>query len=403
MRHRDLELRIGLGLAAVMSPAGFVAAGIIALVLAHPDRSRLGVDYWLAFALVLTSGLLAVVVHEFGHLLAAWLARVPVTTIQIGNSAASVSFRIRRVKIQLGFGLHGRVVHAKAATAVRRAVIVTAGPAADVLAGLVLLVVPLTAAIRYPAALVFAVVGMTNLLPFRVRRTGLLSDGAQLARGRRQQRAQQDLRTLLSTNWKAQPDAAADCFLRGIQFDIPAAQRALSELAGLLLTAGRIDDLLWLHRKRVTLSDSPPRVSTVHALEWAVATIPDLPLGEANRAGRRMQWVIKHSSAHNRPIALHTLAVVRLRQGQPSYVSDLCAPLLASSPTPSRRASVLATLAMARHASGLSGREALAEALELDPQARLVQEAVSRLAGPAPSRAAARRSRRSANRSPVPS
>ena len=396
MHHRDLELRIGYGLAVVIATAGYLAAAFVALVLTHPAPSaQSAVEFWAAYALVLVYLLVAIVVHELGHVLAARLAGVRVISIQIGRPVAS--FMIRGVKVELGFGLHGRVFHGQTAAAARRAAIQVAGPAATILAALVLLIVPLTAAIRYPAALVFAVNGIANLLPFRNRRTGLLSDGARLVRGPRQRRAERDVGILLSTEWKGRPDAA-DTFLRGIQFEVPAAQRALSPLAGYLLTSGRIDDLRWLHRQRVTLPDSPPQrlVSTVHALEWAVASIPDLSLADANLAGSRMRWVVKHSSAHDRPIAQHTLAVVRLRQRLPAYVEDLCAPLLASSPTASRRASVLATLAMARHASGLSGAEALAVALELDPQARLVQEAASRLATSTSSRAGSRRSRRSA-------
>jgi hypothetical protein len=77
----------------------------------------------------------------------------------------------------------------------------------------------------------------------------------------------------------------------------------------------------------------------------------------------------------------HTLAIVRLRQGKPAEVRRLCADALATDLDPDDRAMVLATVAMARHQLGSPayGREVLGEALELDPSAELVPEAVSML------------------------
>jgi len=54
----------------------------------------------------------------------------------------------------------------------------------------------------------------------------------------------------------------------------------------------------------------------------------------------------------------------------------LCADALSADLDPDVRASVLATVAMARHALLLSGRQQLDEALTLDPEAELVSEAV---------------------------
>jgi hypothetical protein len=60
-------------------------------------------------------------------------------------------------------------------------------------------------------------------------------------------------------------------------------------------------------------------------------------------------------------------------------VRGLSAGSLAADLKPSERASVLAILAMARHARLLSGQAALDEALTLDPDAPLVAEAVAAL------------------------
>jgi hypothetical protein len=77
----------------------------------------------------------------------------------------------------------------------------------------------------------------------------------------------------------------------------------------------------------------------------------------------------------------HTLAVVRLRQGKPADVRRLCAEALGTGLDPDDRATVLATVAMARHQLGSPAfaREVLGEAVELDPNADLVPEAVSML------------------------
>ncbi len=78
-----------------------------------------------------------------------------------------------------------------------------------------------------------------------------------------------------------------------------------------------------------------------------------------------------------RAAALHTLAVIRLRQGLPDRAEALCEQSLTVLLEPESRATVLATVAMARHARGRSGREALDEALALSPDADLVGEAVA--------------------------
>ena len=139
--------------------------------------------------------------------------------------------------------------------------------------------------------------------------------------------------------------------------------------------------MLWLHQLPLSLPTAPPDglAGAVHHLEWQVATVPDLPLADANLAGRRMSWVVKHITAQDRIAAQHTLAVVRLRQRRYDRVEPLCAQALAGELEASQRASVLATIAMAKHASGQSGRETVNEALSLDPDAELVAEAVSRV------------------------
>jgi hypothetical protein len=233
---------------------------------------------------------------------------------------------------------------------------------------------------RYAATLIFAVSGLVNLMPYRLA-PGRTTDGLTLLSLRARSRSERELRLLLQDpGWPSRPEAA-DILLRGCRLDIPAALALRFSVPHQLRQAGRTRDLLWLHQLPLTLPDSPPAdlVGAVHHMEWQVATVPDLPLAEANLAGWRMAWVLKHSTAHDRIAARHTLAVVRLRQRLHGEVEPLCAEALATELGAPQRACVLATVAMARQASGASGREALHEALSLDPDAELVTEATSRI------------------------
>jgi hypothetical protein len=72
---------------------------------------------------------------------------------------------------------------------------------------------------------------------------------------------------------------------------------------------------------------------------------------------------------------------VLLRQGQAQVVEDLCQVVLASPEvSPANRATVLATIALARQALGQPYERLLDEAVALDPEADLVAEASSRSA-----------------------
>jgi len=107
----------------------------------------------------------------------------------------------------------------------------------------------------------------------------------------------------------------------------------------------------------------------------------------ADLAAGRIEWVIDHLDEEHpdRRTPLHkarrTLALARLRQRRPEEVQRLCSDALAAKLDADDRATVLATVAMARHALLLSGREQLDEALALDPNATLVGEATRFLDG----------------------
>lgn len=112
----------------------------------------------------------------------------------------------------------------------------------------------------------------------------------------------------------------------------------------------------------------------MHALSWKVVAKPDESARLADLAATQVEWVLGHvdkrADAEVRPRprdVRHALAVVRLRQGQPADVRRLWADALAADSLCS------------------SARD---EALELDPSADLVPEAVSMLGNGPPSLAA---------------
>ncbi len=106
-----------------------------------------------------------------------------------------------------------------------------------------------------------------------------------------------------------------------------------------------------------------------------------MPAEIADLAAERAKWAVKHARTgswdddKNIAEARLVLAVARLRQGQPEEAERLCAKALKAELDPDDRATVLATVAMARHAQHLPGREQLEEALRLDPDAPMVSEA----------------------------
>jgi hypothetical protein len=392
MRQPERGLRLGSAVATFIRIAGLAGAvatanpAVDTLVLAawrHAPRylRGLGLGTLLAgtaqaVAVVCGGGLAALILHELGHYVAARAARTREGRAH-RQPAFPADLRTRRHQAALRAGI-GQVVLERQPTPGRYAIFVAAGPAANLLALAALLATPLPGSVKYPLALIFAATALGNLLPHR-QRSGRLSDGAKLLRGRARSRVEMAVLGLLDdADWRDRP-GAADLLLRGIRLEVPMARAHWPALAWLLHEGGRDDDLLALHRWPLTLPAKPDQnfVHAVHQVEWLVATIPDLPLADANLAGRRLTWVLKYDD--HRTAAQHTLAVIRHRQGLPSEVEPLCAESLTADLEPGQRATVLATIAMARHASGQSGRSVLDEALALDPDAELVREAMALL------------------------
>src|SRR5258708_18925583 len=114
-------------------------------------------------------------------------------------------------------------------------------------------------------------------------------------------------------------------------------------------------------------------------LAWEVLVPQDVPAATVERAAARAQWLVdSHASADSevrRDIARRTLALARLRQGRYDEVEPLCAAALANPKLARRpRATVLATVALARQRLGQPYQAMLGEAQSLAPDAELVAE-----------------------------
>ena len=367
---------LGRLLGALIFPACFFG-GQWLLRIQAPEH--LAVSTEVAYAAWVLGALFAgMVAHELGHALAVRLVGDQVLGVQLGGKLGRVTFRLGTVPVSLGLGLGGRVLYrGHRLSAGRRAMVLAAGPAANVLAAPFCLLLPLPSWEAAFLALCVLASGLQDLAPAESS-DGTPSDGAKLWRTRARLRADAEVRGLLDDpNWQDRPDAA-DILINGFGLDVPEAEDCLRELTR------QPDALLRVYLKAWTLPDRPEAEVTyiIHHLSRKVLVSGELPAETADLAASRVEWVIEHLDKEHPdkrlPIskARHTLGLARLRQGQTADVRRLCADALAADLDPDDRATVLATMAMARHARLLSGREQLDEALALDPHAELVGEAV---------------------------
>lgn len=171
--------------------------------------------------------------------------------------------------------------------------------------------------------------------------------------------------------------------LGAIQRGDPGARLAAGRIATVLRRQGRTGELLELHTgfARPAGPWETEEARSLHAVEYNVLLLPDLPAGMLDEAASRLAWVVANHPYDQgkepvRHAALqHTLALARLRQGRFAEVEPLCAPALARDVGPENRATVLATIALARRALGRPHADVLAEAVALCPEADLVAEA----------------------------
>jgi hypothetical protein len=332
---------------------------------------------------VLAALIIGTVLHELAHAVAVRLVGGEVLGVRIGGKLASVTFHLGSVPVSVGLGLGGSVsFRGHRLSAGRRAAISAAGPAVNVLVALLCLLLPVPwweAAYLAVAVLASAV---QDLVPGHTA-GGDTTDGYKLLQTRARLRSDAEVRELLSDpHWLDRPNAA-DILINGFRLDVPEAEDFLRELSK------QPDTLRTLYLKSWALPDRPEDDVThiVHVLSWKFLASGDVPAAEADLAASRIEWVIDHLDKEDpdrrTPLrnVRHSLALARLRQRRPQEIQRLCADALAADLEPNDRATVLATVAMARHALLLSGRPQLDEALALGPDAELVAEAVQFLDG----------------------
>ena len=360
--------------------------GLLAVHVLSPLPRHLGAWAIAAFiAGVLAGFLLGVVLHELGHVVAIRVAGEWPTAIHLLGPPDRVTFSIGALRVGLGIKPGGEVEYSgKGMSPGQGALIAAAGPAADLLTAPLVLLLPIPRWAAVYLVAIMAASGLANLIPAETE-GGSLSDGVTLIRTRARSRATADIGELLAApDWSHRPDAAGR-LINGWVRDVPAAEERLRRLPD------DRDALLRFYAQQWLLPQRPQteHLNIVHALSWKVVAKPDVPAELADLAGTRVEWVLSHvdkrdEEARPRPRDVrHTLAVVRLRQGKPAEVRRLCADTLAADLDRDDRATVLATVAMAKHQLYLlaSARQALDEALALDPNADLVPEAVSMLSG----------------------
>jgi peptidase M50-like protein len=316
-----------------------------------------------------------VVIHEFGHVVAAWLTRLEVRAVYLGGPPALVTVRLGGVPVGLGLRPRGRVQTAKGPPA-RQAIMTMAGPLANLVTAPLLVILPGPQWAFRSLALGAAFAGLSSLIPVRTR-SGRRTDGAVLLRLYGLRRVHAELAEVSrSPDWMSRPEAV-DRFLAMYRAGLTESLSGYAYLAHVLRKGGRFQELPAVHAIQLSLSDAPPAdlPAKVHLLEWEVLCWPGLPPADIGLAAERMEWVLRHSPDPPPPGTQHTMAVVRLRQGRAAEVEALCASDLDADLEPAQRATVLATIAMARHALGRDGSDLLREAMALDPDADLVAEA----------------------------
>ncbi len=176
------------------------------------------------------------------------------------------------------------------------------------------------------------------------------------------------------------PEAA----LRAFRDGAPGARLGAEGIAMLLLRQGRTGELLELHAgfgRPPAGPDALDEARSLHTVEYCVLLVPEMPLNVLDEAARRVQWAAakyllkEMKDPVDRAGLKHSVAVARLRQGRFAEVERLCASALAVGVGPDNRATVLATIVLARRALGQPHGDLLAEAVALSPDADLVAEA----------------------------
>jgi hypothetical protein len=159
----------------------------------------------------------------------------------------------------------------------------------------------------------------------------------------------------------------------------------------MLRRQGRVGELLELHNgyELPTGRLASAQARSLHEVEYNLLLVPGLPPAVTDEAAVRVEWILGNypfaaeDASMPRPAVEHSLALARLRQRRFAEVERLCAAGLADDYGPDARATMLATVALARRALGQPHADLVAAAVALSAHADLVAEAAEdpRLAG----------------------
>jgi hypothetical protein len=142
-------------LAVILGCGGVLAVELLGIhSIGRPSSlTYFGLELALGILILYLTIMVAVLIHELGHYLAARLSGVHVTAIQIGAPPTLASFSRGGTRIDVGLLASGRVLWDQAPPARRRWIVALAGPLANLVTAPLPLVLPLPAAMRYAATL----------------------------------------------------------------------------------------------------------------------------------------------------------------------------------------------------------------------------------------------------------
>jgi hypothetical protein len=369
-------------LAQALSLALYCAA-VATAILIQPPGSGLA---WLI--MVFGGRSLAVAVHELGQVACCLALGTEIDTVSMGILPLPIRFRLGKVRVDLSY-LAPEFVQYRGASVQRSLVITASAPTANLLASGVLLAAgvslgsPAGRPIWYGLALISAGHAIVSLIP---RRTweGRISAGAKLFFAPVYRRTGRELRALASDpGWVYRQGNIGAILLAAYRLRMPLAARSdsVATLARLIQREGRRGDLLKLHRAVGMLwaeeGDQRDVALAVNAVESCVLVLPGLPKTVADEAAAQMKRVLRHVEKDDeyRADAEHTLALAYLRQGRLADVEKFCQSGLEDVESPKGKATILATIVLARRGLGEPYADLLDKARKLAPDADLVAEA----------------------------
>lgn len=371
-------LAIGQQIAFLILIAGTGAGVFIAALEAHASTKE---SQLLPFAVICLGGMLATCgVSAAGRVLGLLLARVPIHRIALGAPPAMIRFRLGRTQVELGpVLLRCRISNAIPAARWRIAVIYISGPLGNLVGAGILASIPAARPYGTGLALMLGAYGVAPFVPFRTKK-GMPSAGYGLIALAVLGRAEANLRRLTGEpGWPERPELLKYLLARRD------AAGYTTLLVKRLRQENRTSELaewharLWGHAAPL-LPDMNARAKQrlafiLHGATDGLLNSPDVTRGAAEHGEKYLRWAGPRLPEEYDPAAAHTLAVAYLRQGRFDEVEPLCTPLLSGDLVPAHRATVLATIVLARVALGQESQRLLEEAVAVAPNADLVGEA----------------------------